>query len=361
VNRFMPQLSREELWSVVDPRLTDPGVVAVMEQIFELVRTGWQGDASIDLRAPLMRRYLSDHRLWLLLPVDAVRPLVQPEVKHRQVAILATQMRLRSVATDVLDHFESEAIDSRVLKGLATGELDYPNPLLRHTGDVDLAVRPERLDDAVRVLHAHGYKDHYERFSPYLRYGSTLKAPNGAEIDLHTRLSRRSPVTDRLFQDPGSALSLLPGKALCSAHRLVHASGHFLISPPGTRRLSGLLDVTRIHGRDDLDLDEARRFSAALGIESLVGAGLMVEAMLSKRTDVIEKLDNWKEPDWLERNTRLVPERRLLLDHFGRYREVPRGQRLRYLPAWLLPSRSQRQLLTNSVRKTAARALRRTR
>ncbi len=36
------RLTREELWALVDQRLTDPGVVAVMEQILGLVATEWQ-------------------------------------------------------------------------------------------------------------------------------------------------------------------------------------------------------------------------------------------------------------------------------------------------------------------------------
>ena len=257
--------------------------------------------------------------------------------------------------------FGPEGIESRVLKGLATAELDYPDPLRRHTGDVDLAVRPEQLDAAVRVLRGQGYRDHHEPFSPHLRYGWTLRSPSGVEIDLHTRLSRRSPLGDHLFRGPGEPVPGLGGQALAASHRLVHAAGHFMISPPGTRRLSGLLDVTRLHHHPDLDLEEARRFAGLLGIESLVGAGLRVEAMLSDRTKVIGHLDTWREPDWLERHTRLVPERRLLLDHFGRYREVPPGQRLKYLPAWLVPSLRQRRLLTAAVRRNTLRLVKRPR
>ena len=86
-----------------------------MEQILELVDTEWRAEVSVDLRAPLMRQYLSDHRLWPLLPLDAVRPSVRPELRHRQVAISATQLRLRSVAADVLDHFDAEGIDTQGL------------------------------------------------------------------------------------------------------------------------------------------------------------------------------------------------------------------------------------------------------
>lgn len=357
VSRYNPALSSTDLWALVDARFVDPAVIVVMEQILDLARSGWQGDSTIDLRAPLIRRHLSDHRLWLCLPITALSDALRPEVRQRQIAISGVQLRLRATAAEVLAAFDAADIEARVLKGLATAELDYPNPLLRQTGDVDLAVRPEQLDDAVRILRDGGYRDRIEPFSPELRYGWTLSAPNGVEIDLHTRLSRRSPLGDQLFREAGDPLPALGGTALTAPQRLVHASGHFMISPPGTRRLNGLLDVTRLLVRPGLDLDAARRFAADLGIESLVGAGIRVEAQLSGRSDVLDELDRWAAPDWLERNTRLVPERRLLLDHLGRYREVPRGQRLRYLPAWLWPSARQRRILSRSTRARAERIL----
>jgi hypothetical protein len=194
-----------------------------------------------------------------------------------------------------------------------------------------------------------------------LLYGSTLDAPDGVEIDLHTRLFRRSPLDDELFACSGEQLRSVPGLALRPEHRLVHAAGHFIISPPGTRRMSGVVDIARLLCRSDLDLDEARRFAAALGVEPLVGAGIRVEAELSERTAVLRALDTWQQPDWLERNTRLVAHRRLVLDHFGRYREVPRGQRLRYLPTCILPTAQQRHLLHQPLVATSSRLVRRKR
>jgi len=335
--------------------MTDPAVISLMEEIRGQVETGWRSPGPIDLRAPRARRYLSDHRLWSLIAMEAVGSSLRPELRNRQLAVTASLLRIRSTAAEVLALLGAEGIESRVLKGLATAELDYPDPLRRHTGDVDLAVRPEQLDPAVRVLRSQGYRDHHEPFSPHLRYGWTLRSPSDVEIDLHTRLSRRSPLGDHLFRGPGEPLPGLGGHALAAPHRLVHAAGHFMIAPPGSRRLSGLLDVTRLHHHPDLDLEEARRFAGLLGIESLVGAGLRMEAMLSGRPNVIDHLDTWRQPDWLERKTRLVPERRLLLDHLGRYREVPPGQRLKYLPAWLVPSRRQRRLLTAAARRNTLR------
>jgi hypothetical protein len=247
-----------------------------------------------------------------------------------------------------------------VLKGLATAELDYADSRMRHTGDVDLAVAPDRLDDAVRVLHERGCRDHPVRFDPVLLYGWTLDAPEGIEIDLHTRLFRRSPLGDSLVAEPGEPLATLPGVAMPAEHRLVHAAGHFIISPPGTRRMSGFLDVSQLLARPGLDLERARRFAGALHVEALVGAGIRVEAELSGRHEVLAALDEWEPLDWLERRTRLVPRRRLLLDHFGRYKEVPAGHRLAYLPAWLLPTAQQRALFRRSVASAVSRRVART-
>ena len=38
---------------------------------------------------------------------------------------------MRATAAEVLAAFDAADIEARVLKGLATAELDYPNPLLR--------------------------------------------------------------------------------------------------------------------------------------------------------------------------------------------------------------------------------------
>jgi len=356
VVRSFPRLTTAQLWEIVDPRFVDPRSVAALQQILDLADRDFEvGEEVIDLAAPQMRRFLSDHRLWTLLPPDAVNPPVRIELRHRQRTIAATQLRLRSAATEILDRFNEAGIESRVLKGLATGDLDYHHRLQRHTGDVDLAVRPGDLDRAVALLRKAGFRDHPNPFSEHLLYGWTLDAPNGVEVDLHTRLSRRSPLGDQLFRSPGEALTSLPGHGLDPAQRIVHAAGHFLIAPPGTRRMSGLIDVTRLHRRPDLHLDDAREFAASLGIESLVGAGLWLEAQLRGRSDILHELDRWRAPDWLERTTRLVPERRLVLDHLGRYREVPKGQRLRYLPTWLLPNRHQRKLLRQSMQRATGR------
>lgn len=361
-----------DLWPLIDERAADPEIAATLSLVLRLANSDWAGDDIIDLASPHTQALLERHRISTLVPLALVEPPHREWLRQQHLAVAAVHMRLRSAATTVLTLLHEAGIETRVLKGLATAELDYPNHQLRHTGDVDLAVRPGDLHRAVELLRDSGdctqptpgvdRADGATRPSPSqhpaLLRGWTLDAPNGVEVDLHNRLFLRSPFDDELFADAGEQLRLVPGRALRAEHRLVHAAGHFMIAQPGTRRMSGVVDIARLIRRADvdLDLDEARRFAAALGVESLICAGLRVEAQLSGRTEVLNALDEWRQPDWLDRATFLAAHRRLLLEHLGRFREVPRGQRLRFIPTWMRPTANRRRLFQASVKAAVSRA-----
>ncbi len=361
----------DDLWQLIDEYAAEPEARTVLPQILRLANNDWTSDDPIDLTSPRTRTLLERHRISTLVPLALVDEPQRGWLRQQHLGIAATHLRIRSAAAAVLSLLHGAGIETRVLKGLATAELDYPNHQLRHTGDVDLAVRPGDLDRAVEVLLDNGHRLQpvpvADRAAgalrpspsqhPALLRGWTLDAPNGVEVDLHNRLFLRSPFDDELFADAGEPLHLVPGHGLRAEHRLVHAAGHFMIAQPGTRRMSGVVDIARLLRRDDLDLDEARRFAAALGVESLVGAGLQVEAQLSGRTDVLRALDGWRQPDWLDRTTFLAAHRRLVPEHLGRFREVPRGQRLRFIPTWLLPTANRRRLLLASVKAAITRAV----
>lgn len=360
----------DDLWQLVDPLAAEPEIGAALAQILALANSDWTLDQPFHLADPGVRALLDQHRITTLVPLALVDAPHRAWLRQQHITVAAAHLRLRTAATAVLSLLEDAGMETRVLKGLATAELDYPNRQLRHTGDVDLAVRPHDLERAVELLGMSGYRvqptpgarpgaDIRRRSPsqhPALLRGWTLEAPNGVEIDLHSRLFLRSPLDDELFADAGEALSSIPGRGLRAEHRLVHAAGHFIVAQPGTRRMSGVVDIARLVRRDDLDLGEARRFASALGVESLVCAGLRVEAHLSGRTDVLRALDEWQQPDWLDRSIFLAAHRRLMLEHIGRFREVPRGQRLRFIPTWLMPTSNRRRLLHASFTAAVSRA-----
>lgn len=362
-----PRREPRDLWRLIDERGADAEVRTVLSHILELANSNWTSEDPIDLGSPRTRTLLEQHRICSLVPIALVDDQQRGWLQQQHLAIAASHQRIRSAAATVLSLLHGAGIETRVLKGLATAELDYPNRQLRHTGDVDLAVRPDDLERAGELLRANGHRvqPQYQgqpgsrpspSQHPALLRGWTLDAPNGVEIDLHNRLFLRSPFDDELFADAGEQLASLPGRGLRAEHRLVHAAGHFMISQPGTRRMSGVVDIARLLRRDDLDLGEARRFAAALGVEPLVGAGLRVEAVLSGRTEVLRSLDEWRQPDWLDRGTYVATHRRLALEHIGRFREVPKGQRLRFIPTWLLPTTNRRRLLQASLKAAVSRA-----
>jgi len=363
----------DDLWQLVDPFANEPELCAALSQILALANSDWTLDDPFDLSSPDVRALFDRHRITTLVPLALVDAPHRAWLHQQHKAAAAAHLRLRTAAAAVLSLLDGAGIETRVLKGLATAELDYPNRQLRHTGDVDLAVRPHDLERTVELLGMSGYRvqpapgpgpstgttRRAPSQHPALLRGWTVDAPSGVEIDVHNRLFLRSPIDDELFASAGQSLSSVPGCALRAEHRLVHAAGHFIIAQPGTRRMSGVVDIARLLRRDDLDLGEARRFAAAVGVEPLVCAGLRVEALLSGRTEVLRALDEWQQPDWLDRNIFLATHRRLVLEHIGRFREVPRGQRLRFVPTWLLPTSNRRRLLHASFTAGVARTVRR--
>ncbi len=190
------------------------------------------------------------HRIGPLLSLPiATGSVVVPAGARAVVAaqarvVAALQMRLEFDAGVIIGLLDANDIDTRVLKGLATSELDYTLPGLRHTCDIDLVCRAEDFLRACEVLRFHGYRELTPRWQrqPFLMKGATFRTPSGAEVDLHHRLFRiGDPETSALFQ-PGEPLRC-GGMALAVELRLAHARCHLMVATPHFRRLSSLVDV----------------------------------------------------------------------------------------------------------------------
>ncbi len=314
--------------------------------LIRLAASDWTADIQLDIEDPFTLRFLSAHRVLTVVGADNVPNHQRDAHLDRLVHITGVQLRIESTAIEVLHILSENGITTRVLKGMASAELDYPERRFRQSGDVDIAVPHDQLTPCVVALEAHGYRHPETTDSPLLDKGATLCAPNGIEVDIHTSLFQRSVASTLIFADP-VPLADLPGSALPATLRLVHAAGHFILTPPGFRRLSGLIDVTRLRTDPLVEIDHARELASELNVEQLVGAALHLEAQLSGTTEMMGPLLKWKQPDWLDRHTRLVPNRRLTLEYLSRFRDVEPGSRLRYLPIWLWPDQRHRQVFRN--------------
>lgn len=161
------------------------------------------------------------------------------------LGVAAGQLRILASAQRVAGLLQSHDIDFRLLKGLATGNLDYPNPSLRETSDVDLLIPPGSFDRAVSVLEANGAQRKPQKLDAYVGVETTMTDSTGVELDLHRRLFRFGWDHDEVAFSSGDSVGRL-GLALDRSLRFEHAVAHLLISPFGHRNLSSLLDVATL-------------------------------------------------------------------------------------------------------------------
>ncbi len=284
------------------------------------------GDRSVSAR---QFAALDRHRLLMLVPhswhVDDDLDLAS---RHR--AIAAAELRRRHTMRETVALLDAHGIELRVLKGLATAQLDYSQPAHRQTGDVDLLVRPEDFDGAVEALRGAGADLPRAAPGSELDKGVTLHIDRGQRVDLHWRLTQYSDQPPEVLFGRPAPLPDDSGLAMPADLRLVHAAAHLLYTPPGHRLLSGLADITAIRSRPEVDLDHARDVAIQLGMEGIVSAALRLEADLLARPT--GELAAWQPPSRAERRAFVRVDRQLIAEHWLTVRSIEgRRRQARYL------------------------------
>jgi hypothetical protein len=157
----------------------------------------------------------------------------EQQLRARHLAAVHTTLAAHAAAVAVIERLAAGGIgDVRVLKGCATGHLDYERPTDRFSSDVDLLI-PSCDLDLLAGAFPPGSIPEPRRRRWQERYGksTTVADPNGVEIDLHVQLAngyfglaipmdalRRDPAT---FRIAGTDLDALDGP-----NRLLHAAVH---------------------------------------------------------------------------------------------------------------------------------------
>jgi hypothetical protein len=212
----------------------------------------------------------------------AVTPAQADEVAELEIDLTHARMWQERRLIEVVDLIEAGGIELRALKGLAVATLDYPDPQMRPTGDVDLLVRGRDLDRAGLLIEAVGGvwtdPDPLPGFSAQVGKGATY-ATDGGEIDLH-RLLVWGPLGVRLDPDLLWAEGrpfVVNGHLLCTLSRedtLLHACSHLLVL--GARRALELRDVAQVATHPGLEVEgllvRARQWRA----EALLATAVMM-------------------------------------------------------------------------------------
>jgi hypothetical protein len=301
-----------------------------------------------------LRSTAAHHRLeGLLVGAVAAGALPVTDAQASEVAALEVALTTRRILQDtalveVAGRLAEEGIELRLLKGTALARLDYPDPMLRPTGDLDLLVTGEDLPRAVATLEAlGGTRIDPEPWPGYDRLVSKAVAvaafEGRVEIDLH-RVLISGPYGARLPADDlwraarpvvvaGRLFATLPVE-----ESLLSAAFHLLVE--GFRRALSLRDVAQLAGSPDLDpgrtLALARRWRAE--------APLAVALAMARRDLALAGADPLQR--WAER-FRVGPRDRLWL----------RAQRPEQTWYWTraaatvveLPAGPQRRVLVRSL------------
>lgn len=140
----------------------------------------------------------------------------------------ATQISLRA-GRRAIEALRAMGIEVLLLKGAALISAFYRDPGGRPLGDVDIAVPPARVADAVRALRAAGFapvEDEPERLLA-TRHSLAFRDRDGREVDLHRGMLWRAGLDDEFWR--GSVEREVDGarvRILDRADQLLHVCAH---------------------------------------------------------------------------------------------------------------------------------------
>jgi len=182
---------------------------------------------------------------------------------------------------EITEHLADSGIDCRILKGPAFGSLDYPDRIMRPTGDLDLLVRGEELPAAVAALCRSGGRivdpEPVVGYAQTIGKSTTVTMPDGLEIDLHRTLTRgpfglRIQLDDLWSRSRRFTINGTDQQTLGLEESLLHACFHLMVlSEP---RALSVRDVAQLLTHPNLDTDRvidlATRWQARIVLASAV-------------------------------------------------------------------------------------------
>lgn len=217
--------------------------------------------------SPLLAWAVHQRVVGLLWTLARAQGSCQPNVEREWQISSGLSLLVESSVPAIAEALDGAGIEWRVLKGVVTSRLLYPDAGMRDFCDVDLLVRPADLNRALTALAP------ITAVKAPILHGPVRSAVlqerqitthRGVEVDLHQAVEG-SLVTSRLpiepFFDRPQTVAIRGTNVLapCSAVLFVHAVMHF--SSAG-RRLSTVPDIARLARTvrpDDPVIDEMLR------------------------------------------------------------------------------------------------------
>ena len=228
--------------------------------LLSLIRKAlWNNGRMVFTSVPDWRKILLlAERQTILGLIATVIPDLDPEMKPDSVSMIRLQKKVMKIyhshailnrkVAETATLLDSHGIRSFLLKGQGTA-LNYPDPLSRQCGDIDLYVGNDNFIAALDVLEP-GVTHEFRKFRHLKHFN---KKDGGVEIEIH-RLADNLPgrKADRMFQEwtvrslAGTELRKgkiggidinLPPAAFDAVYIMNHAWHHFLIGGIGLRQI----------------------------------------------------------------------------------------------------------------------------
>lgn len=192
-------------------------------------------------------------------------------VAEAHATAMAEVLQLEAAALTFIERLADVAIEVRLLKGMATAHLDHADPAVRSFVDVDLLIRTDQFQAAIRACEDAGCRrDLPERrpgFDGRFAKDATLYTPDGLEIDLHRTLAKGpfGLCLDLAWLWSDQSSLELGGRTvptLSAEGRFLNACYAAVLGDPSPRLVT-LRDVAVLMHRPGIDLDAAIRAALA--------------------------------------------------------------------------------------------------
>lgn len=238
----------------------------------------WAACATLALRhglGPLLY-----HRGRRMADAWPLPPAVERELRTSWMGATLESAALLAAAGDAIRRLSAAGIRAAALKGLHLAAAVYEHPALRHMGDVDLLVPPDRLQAARAVLMDAGYAAEGAD-DPTIHHAARLVKARAAPIELHRGLCP-TPNPFRLDVAPlwqrmvPISVNGQPALGLRAEDLLLHLSVHAAYNHRCLVPLRNVFDLARVLERQGagLDWDRLAAEARATRTERAVFCGL---------------------------------------------------------------------------------------
>jgi putative nucleotidyltransferase-like protein len=284
---------------------------------------------------------------------DGCLQATDPQVRQARATHRSALLRVLSLERELValvDLLAGSDIQTRVLKGSAFAHLDYSNPSLRSFIDIDLLVRPDDFDSAVRLLTAAGFvrtlAEPRPGFDRRFDKGTTLRSPAGYELDLHRTFvlgpwGVRVDVDSLWDEGEEFAIGTRTIRGLSRPNRFLQACYHAALGD-WPLRLGSMRDVAEMLPAVEPDAETIVRRVAEWGVDAVVAAAVSDTHRLLGLASTGELL-GWargfvpsrRDEAWLALHTH--EDKTFAAQALATLRALPLRDRAAYLHALLLP------------------------